>query len=58
MVPFCEKICYSYDIIRDNIEGVRAVEQYGGNILHCKKGYQRKPKMNQWRLILYLFDEF
>ena len=51
MVPFCE-------IIRDNTEGVRAVEHYGGNILHCKKSYQRKPRMNQLRLLLYLFDEF
>ena len=27
------------------------LECYEGNILHCMKSYDRKPRMHQWRLL-------
>ena len=42
----------SYVVIKDNKMGGRATKWYGGNILHCLKRHQRKPRMYQWRLLL------
>ena len=37
-------------LLKDIMVG-RAVECYGGNILQCMKRHERKPRMQQWRLI-------
>ena len=40
----------NYDVILDNNRGYNAL-CYDGNIFHCMKSHERKPRTHQWRLL-------